>query len=301
MKRNPWSVIIPLVLSIMVLFFLFKNETKTSTDNNFPIFKISGKKTEVTETPEPVAKEDEQFTELRSKIEQEQGTYGLYIKDMVKNKEYDFNPDEQFYPLSLFKVPIAYIIARDVEKGVLNWEDTIEYKQEDYYDGFGSVGLSGVGSEFRLDRLVELMIRESDNTAPKILKRELGEDYLNEEYKKITGDRNADLFNEELYTTPKKCSQTLEGIIYKKWISDESVNLLLSFMYPTSYDTTVTPYLDESLTFYHKVGIMEEMYHNCGIVKGEEKDLIVCLMSRAITEESFDNVSNHVAKFINEL
>ena len=72
-------------------------------------------------------------------------------------------------------------------------------------------------------------------------------------------------------------------------------------MYPTSYDNKINPYLEESLTFYHKVGIMEGMYHDCGIIKGEDKDLILCLMSKDITEESFNNVVNYIAEFVNEL
>jgi hypothetical protein len=145
------------------------------------------------------------------------------------------------------------------------------------------------------------MVRESDNTAPKMLKRVIGEEYLDEEYKKITGDKSAELFDENLTSSPKKCAQTMEGIFYKNWISDESKNTLLSFMYPTSYDTTILPNLEEGLTFYHKVGIGEAKYHNCGIVKGEDRDFILCLMSRDITDDSFGNVSRYVAEFINEL
>jgi len=41
------------------------------------------------------------------------------------------------------------------------------------------------------------------------------------------------------------------------------------------------------------------MYHNCGIIRGENKDMILCLMSKDITEESFDRVNQYVAEFIN--
>jgi beta-lactamase class A len=303
MKRNPWSVIIPLLLSFLVLFFLFKKETTTSDSTSTPVFRIRKESSiyEEKETEDEIDTESQEFNDMSNKIQNETGTFGLYIKDLNTNKEYEFNPNEQFYPLSLFKLPLAYIVVRDAEKGDLKLDDLVEYKKEDYYDGFGTIGMSGVGSEFRYDKVLELMIRESDNTAPNMLKRKLGEEYLNEEFKKITGDKNADLFDEYLYTTPKKCSRVTEGIFYKKWINDSSVNLLLSFMYPTSYDTTITPYLDESLTFYHKVGIMPGMYHNCGIIKGENTDILLCLMSKDITEESFNNVSKLVAEFINGL
>ena len=300
MKKETLKILIPVMLSILVLFFLFKNETISESERE-PVFKIGRNDSEINEDVEIDIPENSEFQMLSDKIKNEQGIYGLYIKNMLTDEEYELNPDEQFYPLSLFKLPLAYIVARDVEKEDLSWDDMVEYKKEDYHDGLGTIGTTDVGSEFTLIRIVELMLRESDNTAPKMLKRELGEEYLNDEFKKITGNKNANLFDEELLTTPKKCSQTIEGILYINWINEESVNILLNFLYPTSYDNKINPYLEESLTFYHKVGIMEGMYHDCGIIKGEDKDLILCLMSKDITEESFNNVVNYIAEFVNEL
>lgn len=242
---------------------------------------------------------NQKFEELKQKISVEEGIYGLYIKDMITGKTYEYNSDQEFYPLSLFKLPIAYIVARDVERGELKWDDTFIYKPKDYFNQFGTINSFGFGSEFELKKVVELMLRESDNAAPNILKRYLGEDYLNTEFKKISGFETADLFDEELLTTPQKCGYLIEGIFYKKWIDEDSVNLLLSYLNPTSYDEALNPHLSDNLTFYHKVGFSTGMYHNCGIIKSENKDMIVCLMSKEITEESFDRVNQYVAEFVN--
>lgn len=242
---------------------------------------------------------DENFEVLKSKISQEEGIYGLYIKDMLSGKTFEINTKEEFYPLSLFKLPIAYIVTRDVEKGELKWEDAVEYNREDFFNQYGTIHSFGFGSEFELEKVVELMLRESDNAAPNILKRYLGEDYLNNEFKKVSGFTSYDLFDDELLTTPERCAYIIEGIFYKKWLSDESVNLLLSFLNPTSYDEALIPYLNESLTFYHKVGFSTGMYHDCGIIRGAGKDIILCLMSKNITEESYDRVNQYVAEFVN--
>ena len=248
--------------------------------------------------PNPVTNDDK-FQELKNKISNEEGVYGLYIKDILNGKTYKMNVEEEFYPLSLLKLPIAYIVARDVEKGDLKWDEMLEYKYEDYFNQFGTINSFGFGSTFELKKIVELMLRESDNAAPNMLRRHLGVDYLNEEFKKISGDSTIDLFDEELVTNPEKCAFIIEGIFYKKWLSDESVNLLLGYLNPTSYDEALNPYLNDNLTFYHKVGFSTAMYHNCGIIRGENKDLILCLMSKEITDESFDRVNQYVAEFVN--
>ncbi len=297
MKKHSWQIVI-FIASFILIFIVFKNELgQNSRINNL----LQGFNIDFNFPEEKTASDinDEKFEELKIKISNEQGIYGLYIKDMLNGKTYEMNVEEEFYPLSLFKIPIAYIVARDVEKGVLNWDDKVEYTSEDFFNQYGTIHSFRYGSEFELQKVVELMLRESDNAAPNILKRHLGEDYLNREFRKISGYSTSDLFNEELLTNPKEFSYLIEGIFYKNWISDESVNLLLSFLNPTSYDEALNPYLNEDITFYHKVGISNEMYHNCGIIRGEDKDMILCLMSKNTTKESFDRVNQYVAEFIN--
>ena len=297
MKKHSWQIVI-FIASIVLISIIFKNELgQNSRINNL----VQGLNIDFNFPEKKDASDiiNEEFEDLKIKISNEQGIYGLYIKDMLNGKTYEMNVEEEFYPLSLFKIPIAYIVARDVEKGVLNWDDKVEYTSEDFFNQYGTIHSFGYGSEFELQKVVELMLRESDNAAPNILKRHLGEDYLNSEFRKISGYSTSDLFNEELLTNPKKFAYLIEGIFYKNWISDESVNLLSSFLNPTSYDEALNPFLNEDITFYHKVGISNEMYHNCGIIRGENKDMILCLMSKDITEESFDRVNQYVAEFIN--
>lgn len=295
MNTTKIKIYAPLVLSFVVLFFLLKNETN-SGDNKFFSFDFIKKA-----KSEQIPLEDSRFIQLKSNIEKEQGTYALYIKDISNNKTYQINSDEHFYPLSLFKIPMAYLVAKDVEAGKLSWEDNMQYKQEDYFNEYGTISTSGFGSEFSLSKIVELMLRESDNTAPKILKRYLGEEYLNEEFKKITGNKSSNLFDEYSTTTSEECAQILEGIFFKNWMSTESTDLLLSFMYPTSYDSVLNPLFNERYTFYHKVGIDVGLYHDCGVIKSEDKDLIFCLLSKDITEESLENVARYTSDFVNGL
>ena len=295
-KQN--ILILVFISSILFLAIVFKSELGKNSQIKNLLYELHINLNFSKEDTNFATNEDK-FQELKSKIEKEEGIYGLYIKDVLNSKTYEMNVEQEFYPLSLLKLPIAYVVARDVERGELKWEDTLEYKREDYFNQFGTIHSFGYGSKFELQKVLELMLRESDNAAPNILKRYLGEEYLNTEFKKISGYETGDLFDEELLTNPKKCSYLFEGIFYKKWISDESVNLLLSYLNPTSYDETLNPYLKENLTFYHKVGFSTGMYHNCGIIKGENKDMILCLMSKDITDESFERVNQYVAQFIN--
>ena len=297
MKKQTWQIIV-FISSILFITIVFKNELGNNSQIKNLLHNINFD-FDLPQEKDITQINNERFEELKNKVSYEEGVYGIYIKDMIGGTVFEMNANEEFYPLSLFKLPIAYIVTRDVERGELKWDDTLIYKPGDFFNQYGTIHSFGFGSKYELKKVVELMLRESDNAAPIILKRHLGEEYLNTEFKKISGYETADLFDEELLTNPKKCGYLIEGIFYKKWISDESVNLLLSYLNPTSYDEAINPYLNDNLTFYHKVGFSTAMYHNCGIIRGENKDLILCLMSKEITDESFDRVNQYVAEFVN--
>ncbi len=297
MKKQTWQIIV-FISSILFITIVFKNELGNNSQIKNLLHNINFD-FDLPQEKDITQINNERFEELKNKVSYEEGVYGIYIKDMIGGTVFEMNANEEFYPLSLFKLPIAYIVTRDVERGELKWDDTLIYKPGDFFNQYGTIHSFGFGSKYELKKVVELMLRESDNAAPFIIKRYLGEEYLNTEFKKISGYETVDLFDEELLTNPKKCGYLIEGIFYKKWISDESVNLLLSYLNPTSYDEAINPYLNDNLTFYHKVGFSTAMYHNCGIIRGENKDLILCLMSKEITDESFDRVNQYVAEFVN--
>lgn len=295
-KQN--LIILAFISSILLLAIVFKNELGKNSKIKNLLNELNINLNFSKEDTNSVTNEGK-FQELKSKIEREEGIYGLYIKDMLNGKTYEIDTEEEFYPLSLFKIPIAYIVTRDIERGELKWDDTVVYRNEDFFNQYGTIHSFGYGSEFKLQKVVELMLRESDNAAPSILKRHLGEDYLNSEFRRISGYSTSDLFDEELLTNPRKCAYLVEGIFYKNWIGKESINLLLGFLNPTSYDEALNPYLKEGLTFYHKVGFSTGMYHNCGIIRGDNKDLVLCLLSKDITDEGFSRVNQYVAEFVN--
>ena len=216
MKKQTWQIIV-FISSILFITIVFKNELGNNSQIKNLLHNINFD-FDLPQEKDITQINNERFEELKNKVSYEEGVYGIYIKDMIGGTVFEMNANEEFYPLSLFKLPIAYIVTRDVERGELKWDDTLIYKPGDFFNQYGTIHSFGFGSKYELKKVVELMLRESDNAAPIILKRHLGEEYLNTEFKKISGYETADLFDEELLTNPKKCGYLIEGIFYKKWI-----------------------------------------------------------------------------------
>ncbi len=237
---------------------------------------------------------------LNKNIEENKGTYGLYIKNMINGEIYEINSYEEFDSLSLYKIPLAYSTVSKIEEGELEWNQLIPYTINDYYNGFGTIGSSFFGTEFTLEKILELMLRESDNSAQQMLKNYLGDGYLISKFKYISGNDQTTLFTDEQNSSPAEISTILENMFYKSSLSEENKKTLLSFMYPTEYDNFISPYLKDNVTFYHKVGISEGSFHDCGIIDEANVKLVVCLMSDNTTEDTFKNICKLVATFVNK-
>jgi len=241
------------------------------------------------------------FKNLEKNIKRQKGTFGLYVKNLTKNEKYEINSNVNFLPLSLYKIPVAYAVGKKIELGEMQWDQTLTYTIDDYFEGLGTIGSSYFGTQYTVEKLVDLMLRESDNTAQKMLKNYLGEDYLKDSFIEISNNSETSLYKDDGVTTPHEISEVIENMFYTDKLNQEDKDKILDFMFPTSYDNRLSPYLDENLIFYHKVGIFENSFHDCGVLKGQDKEMVVCLMSKETDQESLNNVYEMIGEFLNSL
>ena len=60
---------------------------------------------------------DEHLVYLRKQMSKEGGIFGFFVKDLRTDEEYTFNSSEIFYGASLYKLPVAVAIFKDIELG----------------------------------------------------------------------------------------------------------------------------------------------------------------------------------------
>ena len=239
---------------------------------------------------------DVAFGDLVEYTKGKNGTYSVYIKDLNSQEELYFNESRDFYSASLFKLPVAMAILKDVEKGRLKLDTELVYLQMDNTDGTGAIYKLPVGSKLSVDEVLNYLLKESDNIAQNILLRYVSFESLDAAFKLAS-----DTYLSANITKSKDYSSLLEKLYAGQFLNEENMDYLLNIMKNTSFDDRVSVFLNENLAFSHKIGSWPGMFHDCGIIVGENKAYTLCIMSEKTSLEDFKDVGKKTAEFVNNL
>ncbi|MFZ5425016.1 MAG: serine hydrolase [Patescibacteria group bacterium] len=237
---------------------------------------------------------DYQFSILQDFANSKPGTYSIYIKDLKTGVEKTLNKDTNYYSASLYKVPVAIAVLRDVEANKISLENELTLTLFDKESGSGSLQGYKTGSKLTVKQTLEKLLKESDNTAQNMLTRSISMPVGNYfPYASVTR------FPNTLNITPSEMIELLEKLATYSYLAAENSNLIINMLSQTSFDDRINVGLGEDVTFSHKIGNWgnEGSWHDCGIVLNE-KIVLVCVMSSGTTYEDFVEVSEETGKFI---
>ncbi|MFY9402516.1 MAG: serine hydrolase [Candidatus Omnitrophota bacterium] len=227
---------------------------------------------------------------LKDEVNKFKGESGVIIKDLESGWEFSWQKDKLFASASLVKLPIMAATFYAVEEGKTGLEQNIALKNSDKLTGSGTLKNIPAGTLFTLERLIGLMIYDSDNTATNIITNLLGIDYLNNQFKAF-GLKNTLLLRKvadysmrakgvENYTNAEDVAFLLEKIyrgnlINKEW-SEKSINILKL----THLNDRIPKYLPAQITVAHKTGLERNVCHDAGIVFTSKGDFLICVLTR---------------------
>lgn len=93
------------------------------------------------------------------------GDIGIYVKNLRTGKTVSHNADTIFPTASIVKVPILLGIMDKIQKGELQYDQEIIYKDSLLYEGSDILGSFKSGEKILLKKVMMLMLTTSDNTA----------------------------------------------------------------------------------------------------------------------------------------
>ncbi|MGV3618991.1 MAG: class A beta-lactamase [Fimbriimonas sp.] len=105
-----------------------------------------------------------------------QARLGVAVRDLATGAAWFYRGDERFPMQSVFKLPLGLVVLRAVERGQLDLQGTVHVHRKDL-----SVPMSVMNAEvgakgraYSVQRLLELAVGTSDNTAADVLMRRVG-------------------------------------------------------------------------------------------------------------------------------
>ncbi|MFH1092977.1 MAG: serine hydrolase [Candidatus Omnitrophota bacterium] len=227
---------------------------------------------------------------IESEISAFEGEAGIVIKDLSAGWEFSYEKTRRFPSASLAKVPILAACFLAADQGKLNLGETITLKSTDKLSGSGILKNMPAGTTFSVERLLGLMIYDSDNTAANIVTSLTGISYLNSAFKNF-GLKNTDLSRKiadyqsrdkgiENYTTAEDMALLLEKMhrreLGNKYVSEQCIGILKL----ARTNDRIPKYLPVDLTIAHKTGLENGICHDMGIVFTKKGAILICVLTK---------------------
>jgi len=215
---------------------------------------------------------------------------GIVIKDLSCGWQISINQKELFPSASLVKIPIMAACFYAVNEGRLKLEENLQLKRRDKVLGSGNLKNLPSGRVFSLEKLVEIMITDSDNTAANMLITRMGFDYLNDCFKKI-GLKNTNISRKmmdfrsrrhgrENFITASDLAFILEEIYQNKLINRKYSQKCLELLKKQNIRDRIPSRLPQEICVAHKTGLERGICHDAGIIFTPRTDMLICVLTR---------------------
>jgi len=253
---------------------------------------------------------------VKAEISQFKGEVGIVIKDLQTGQEFSYEKNKLFPSASLAKIPLMVVCFLAADQGGIKLDRNIALKSSDKLTGSGVLKDMPSGTIFSVERLIGLMIYDSDNTATNIVTNLLGIDYLNNTFKYF-GLRNTDLSRKiadyrsrdkgiENYTTAEDMALLLDQI-YRRRLGNKNVSdQCISMLKLTRMNDRIPKYLPPEITVAHKTGLENGVCHDAGIVFTRKGDFIIVVLTKhanansSLSKEFIAKVSLNTYKYFEQ-
>lgn len=215
--------------------------------------------------------------DLKIYLDQQKGTYGVYIIDLNSGATSGINQLAEFHAASTFKVPLTLYIYRAVANGSLDPEKKLELRPEHREGGTGRLQFSSEGTKINIDELVHHAIVYSDNVATNMLLGLAGKDMIKDYMAGLGGqvvDHNRNV------TCPKDMALYMEEVVRFARIDPWGEKLLLHLR-STIYTDRI-PYSSRGVPVANKIGNWPatSTYNDVAFVSHPDRPYILSVFSR---------------------
>ncbi len=193
------------------------------------------------------------------------GRYGVVVSDPSSGETLSMDPDGRFLAASLNKLPVLMALYRSAAAGEVDLDAEITMQASDVQAyGTGTLFTKPVGFTMTLRECAEYLIKESDNTAWKMLDRYLGREYIRSELYRV-GARSTEYWLPNT-TTPNDVLIMLKKIADPSYTSPELSSEMLDTMTNTVFEDRLPQPLPEGTKVSHKIGSYGSTFGDAGVV-----------------------------------
>jgi len=229
------------------------------------------------------------------------GTIGIYIKDLKKNRVTTYNADTVFPTASIIKVPILIGIMDKMNRGELTYHQPLTYRDSLLYAGVDILGSFKQDEKIELGKLVMLMLTMSDNTASLWLQSLAGTgtrinaimDSIGLVHTRVNSRTPGREANRTQYgwgqSTPREMSLLFEKIYKGEVVSKTASDKMLRLLNRNFFDQEAVSQLPPYTVVFTKNGAVNQTRNEVVLVKGQQSTYVFCIMTKNNKDETWQD------------
>lgn len=222
----------------------------------------------------------------------------IFIWDYKTGKSVRMHSSTVVATASIIKLPILYELFRQVDKGLIRLDDKMVMQQEYVTGGSGHLQFQQSNQSLSINKLAELMIQDSDNTATNMLLAKVGGINTINRVTKTWGVSHTQMGNwlPDLtgtnVTTAEEMGKILYNIDNPELLSLSSRSKMVDIMSNVKNVYLIQAGIGRDAEFIHKTGNIGNMIGDAGIVEmpNGHKYIVVIMVERphnAFTAKDF--------------
>ena len=233
--------------------------------------------------------------------------YGVYYRDLNTPLWFGVNEDNVFLPASLYKLPVALIIYKEIEDGVADERATLTYSHALYAMNAASAIDTPThllpGKSYPINNLVTDMLITSDNGAKDLLHPIVRDAYVARLWTLLNlGSPHPD---EEI--SVRDYAFFFRLLYSSTYLNVDDSEKILGFLASSTYTEGLVAGIPKGTQIAHKWGLsnLEQQggndqleLHDCGIIYATNNPYLLCVMTKGSSEAVLSSFISRISSIV---
>jgi beta-lactamase class A len=262
-----------------------------------------------------IAQTDTKLTaKLQGAVKGFNGQVGIYVHNLKTGKTAALNADTLFPTASMIKVSIQCGLMDKIDKGLINYNQKLVYRDSLLYKGEDILGSFKDGDTIEVSKVALLMITMSDNTASLWLQKLVGTDYINNWLDvngfKVMRDNSRATGRDAMHarygwgvTTPFEMCRLFTMISNEEAVSPAASERMIRNMGRIFWDNTALSQIPPYIHTISKQGALDDYRSETVLVNGPHGDYVFSIITNHNKDQRWtqDNEADELIRKVSAL
>lgn len=287
------AIIIALAVTNVVTLGFFLKKTTVDSADKYPLVDIARNYIPQEHFIVNIQPLREKMNEIVQR--EEPDTVSVYYEFLNTGANIQINNNVRFYPASLVKIPSALVAMKKVERGEWSLNSRLVLYEQDKDSRYGGLYKQAAGTSFSIEELLKMLLIESDNTAHRMIMRNLSEKELDELRNAIGLD---DLFDEKQEVSAKEYSRLFRALYNSSYLDRPGSQQILEWLTQTKFKQSLNAGVPGNTLFAHKIGEddVEKNYLDSGIVYLPNRPYLITVMVKKHDQDKAEAIMKQISQ-----